>query len=259
MVNAIRGLLLAVGVIGALFFGTGLMTSFLNPGYVEEVAKDLIRTQVEKKTREKIGAIDSRFLAGKAAAFIKKEREEIELAKQQLTAKVPEKVAAVIAEMRNLNCECRRKIEQRTREGFEWKILAATAAQEQLTSLIRTKYMETAEKLTREFRIFTGTNTIVFALLAFAAWFKRGAGMFLIAPAIVLVVAASLTGYMYLFNQNWLHTIVFSNYLGLAYAGYMMIVFALLCDLLFNRARVTVTLLNITYRVIGSAMHAVPC
>ena len=259
MVNAIRNALLALGTMGALFFGSTFMLSLVNPGYVEEVGKEIIRTQVEKKTREKIEALDSKFLAGKAAMFIKKERDEIEFAKQQLAANVPKKVAAVIAEMRNLDCECRKKIEQQAREGFELKIATASVAQEQLTALIRTKYMETAEKLTREFRIFTATNTIVFVLLGFAAWFKRGAGMFLIAPAVVLVVAAALTGYMYVFNQNWLHTIVFNNYLGMAYVGYMTIVFALLCDLLFNRAKVTVRLLNFTFRLIGSAASASPC
>lgn len=259
MVNVVRPLLLAVGFIGALLFGAAFVTSILNPGYVEEIAKDIIRTQVEKKTREKLHAIDSRFLAGKAGAFIKQESEKIEHAKQQLIARLPEKVAAVIAEMRNLDCECRKKIEKSMRDGFELKILVATAAQEHLTTLIRTKYMETAEKLTREFRIFTGTNTLVFALLAFAAYFKRGAGMLLIAPTIVLVVAASITGYLYLLNQNWLHTIVFNSYVGMAYVGYMAIVFALLCDVLFNRARITARLLNIMFQFIGSAAHVVPC
>ena len=78
MVNVVRPLLLAVGLIGALLFGLAFVTSILNPGYVEEFAKDIIRTQVEKKTREKLHAIDSRFLAGKAGTLMKQESEKIE-------------------------------------------------------------------------------------------------------------------------------------------------------------------------------------
>ena len=119
--------------------------------------------------------------------------------------------------------------------------------------------MEISEKLTREFRIFTGANAAVFALLALAAFIKRRAGLHLVAPATVLIVAASITAYLYLFNQNWLHTILFSNYVGFAYVGYLSIVFGFLCDILFNRARVTTKLLNITFNIIGSGVQLVPC
>ena len=104
--------------------------------------------------------------------------------------------------------------------------------------------MEVAEKLTREFRIFTGSNALVFAVLALAAYTKRGAGVLLIPPALLLVIAAGIDGYLYIFSQNWLHTIVFSDYTGFAYVAYMGVVFAFLCDVAFNRGRMTVNLLK---------------
>ena len=257
--STIRILLLALGVIGALMFGGAFVASIVNPGYVEEVAKEIIRRQVEKNVHEKIESLDAKFLSNRAGNLIKAHSEEIAAAKRQLSKKVPERMASIIAEMRNLDCECRRKIEKGIREGFEWQILKAAQAQERLTTLIRTKYMETAEKLTREFRIFTGTNALVFALLALAAFIKRRAGLHLLPPAFVLLIAASISAYLYLFNQNWLHNIVFGDYVGFAYVGYMAIVFAFLCDILFNRARATTRLLNIAFNIIGSSLHAVPC
>ncbi len=257
--NTIRILLLALGVIGALIFGAAFVTSILNPGYVEEVAKEIIRRQVEKKVHEKVESLDAKFLSNKAGNLIKGHSEEIAAVKRQLIEKVPERIATIIAEMRNLDCECRRKIEKDIHAGFEWQIVKAAQAQERLTMLIRTKYMETAEKPTREFRIFTGTNALVFTLLALAAFIKRRAGLHLLPPAFVLVLAASICAYLYLFNQNWLHTIVFGDYVGFAYVGYMTFVFAFLCDILFNRARVTTQLLNATFNIIGSSLHVVPC
>lgn len=229
MVSAIRTLLLVLSTVGTVMFGAAFFASLLNAGYVEEVAKGIIRHQVEKKVNEKIDALDDKFLSTKAGALIKKHAGEAEAARQQLKEKVPERIAAVIAEMRNLDCECRIKIANLFRDGFESQIARAVQIQERLTSLIRTKYMEVANKLTREFRIFTGTNALIFALLGVAAFFKRGAGPHLVLPALVLVLAATVTGYLYLFNQNWLQTILFSAYVGFTYILYLSIVFALLC------------------------------
>ena len=256
MVATIRTLLLVFSAVGTVLFGAAFFASLLNAGYVEEFAKDIIRHQIEKKVHEKIDALDDKFLSTKAGALIKKHAEEAEAVRRQLKEKVPERISAVIAEMRNLDCECRKKIENRFRDGFESQIARAFQAQERLTSLIRTKYMEIAEKLTREFRIFTGTNALIFALLGIAAFFKRGAGLHLALPALALVLAATVTGYLYLFNQNWLHTILFSDYVGFTYILYLSIVFAFLCDVLFNRARVTTQLLS---SIGNSSIQALPC
>lgn len=257
--NAIRTLLLALGAIGSAVFGFLFVTSVVNPGYVEHVARNAIRYQVEKKVHEKVESIDARFLSSKAAVLATKYGQEVANTRQQLKEGLPERIAAVIAEMQNLDCECRRKIENSIRAGFEWQIASATQAQEQLTRLIRSQYMETAEKLIREFRIFTGSNALVFALLGIATFVKRGAGLHLVPSATVLAAAASLASYLYLFNQDWLHTILFNDYVGFAFVGYVAAVFAFLCDVLFYRARITTWLLNGLLRAIGSALEMAPC
>lgn len=257
--STIRTFLLLFGVIGTLLFSVAFVTSTLSPGYVEELAKDIIRRQVESKVHEKIESLDAKFLSGKAGNLIRSHSEEIAIVKRQLEEKVPERIASVIAEMRNLDCECRSKIESNLRAGFEWQIAMASQANERLTMLIRTKYMETTEKLTQEFRIFTATNALVFALLSIAAFIKRGASIHLLPAALVLVVAASITAYLYIFNQNWLHTIVFSDYTGFTYVAYLSIVFAFFCDILFNRARITSRFLNVTFDIAGSSLQVVPC
>lgn len=255
----LRNSVLALGVIGCLFFSLLFITSIVNPGFVEQVAKDVIRYQVELKVREKVEAIDSHFLTKKAEAFAKGHAEDISVAKRQISEQLPARIAAVIAEMGNLDCECRTKIETSIRDGFEWRILSASQAQERLVSLIRTKYMETASQLTREVRIFTGSNALVFALLIVSVLVKPKAGLHLLPSAVVLLVAASATGYLYLFNQNWLHTIVFNDYVGFAYLGYLGVAFAFLSDILFNRARVTTEVLNLALNAVGSAVSVVPC
>ncbi|MEP7156967.1 MAG: hypothetical protein ABI905_14405 [Betaproteobacteria bacterium] len=257
--TSIRSILLVVGLFGAIIFTAAFVTSLLNPGYVEEVAKEIIRQRVETKTRETIHALDEKYLSGKAGNLVKSQAGDIAFIRRQLEENLPQTLATVIAQMRNLDCECRRKIETRIRDGLLGSIASAVHSQEKLTTLIRTHYMATAEKLTREFRIFTGTNALVFMLLALAAAWRRSADVQLLLPATLLVVAASVTAYLYLFRQNWLHTILFNDYVGLAYIGYMAVAFALLCDVLFNRARVITSLLNAFFNAIGSSFSLLPC
>lgn len=64
-------------------------------------------------------------------------------------------------------------------------------------------------------RIFSGTNALVFLLLALIALAWKRRGVQLLAPTVVLVGAAALTGAIYLFNQDWLQTISLNDYVGL--------------------------------------------
>lgn len=250
---------LAIGTVGFVFFALAFLASIASPGFVENVAKTVIRYEVEKQVHEKVEAIDTHFLSKKAEVFAKTYADDITQTKRQLAQQLPTRIAEVVAEMQNLDCECRKKIETNIREGFEWRITSASLAQERLTTLIRSKYMETANQLPREFRIFTGTNAVVFALLLVAVLLKRQAGLHLLPSAVVLLLAATVTAYLYLFNQNWLHTLVFSDFVGLAYIAYLGGAFALLCDIIFNRARVTAEVLNALLNAVGSAIQVVPC
>jgi hypothetical protein len=111
----------------------------------------------------------------------------------------------------------------------------------------------------REFRIFTASNAIAFALLVAITLIRRAATLQLFLVALVVVGAVMVTGGLYLFNQNWLHTIVFGDYVGMAYAAYLAGVTLLFADVVFNRARVTTEIVNIVLEAIGSAARAVPC
>ena len=51
--------------------------------------------------------------------------------------------------------------------------------------------------------------------------------------------AVTATSAIYLLNQDWLHAVVYSDYVGFAYLGYLALASALLADVVFNRARAT--------------------
>jgi hypothetical protein len=251
--------LLLVSMVGTMVFGTLFVTSILNPGYVEVVAKEIIRREVEKSIHAKIDALDASYLTGKATALLKRQQAEIETARQLLEAKLPRLLATVIANMQYLDCECRRNIEKNIRIGVETYIAGIVEAQKKLTILIQARYMDVAQKLVHEFRIFTGTNALVFALLGLGAFVKRSAGLQLIPPALVLIASATITGHLYLFSQNWLQTILFNDFAGSMYVVYISVVFAALCDITFNSSRITLSLLRAIGEAFQNAFQVIRC
>ena len=233
-----RKLALVFGILGWLVFGTLFALSYAKPTFVEQTTKDAIRYRLQTLTQGKIDSLDDYVLIGHARSLLGSQAGELERLKQLLADKLPEKLSAVIAQMRNLDCECRRITEERIRDSMNWRIASLTQMQQQLTSFIQVKYMDTVAQLVREFRIFTGSNSLVFLLLVVAALVRRRAKIQLLLPVIVLTLAAGMAAYLYLFQQNWLHTILFSSYVGWFYLVYIGIIFALLCDIIFNRCRV---------------------
>jgi hypothetical protein len=73
---------------------------------------------------------------------------------------------------------------------------------------------------------------------------------------VILVCSAGVVGWFYLFQQNWLHTIVFSNYVGMSYFAYLAAPVLLIGDVMLNRGRVTAHLLNAGSSVAGSPHRA---
>lgn len=255
----VRRLAMALGALGCMFFSFAFVVSFASPNFVEQVAKQVIRHEVEKRVREKIDALDESFLLGQAQVLARGQSERIAQAQRALAQQLPEQVSRVIAEMADLDCECRKKVEFGVRGGLEGEVANASVIREKLAVLIRTKYTETARQVVREFRIFTGTNALVFALLVAAVLFKPRAGLHLLPSATLLLTAALVTGYLYLFNQDWLHTLVFNDFVGWGYLAYLGGAFALLGDVVLNKARVTTEVLRLVLDAAGSAVEVVPC
>lgn len=254
-----RRLLLSLSFLGAALFGAAFAISFLNPLMVERVARDVIRIEVERRVGEKIEVLSTSRIVALGQKALGKTDAELESAKRELAAGVPRKVVEVVGAMLNADCECRKRMAEAATRTHEERITHLGQVRERLAGLVETAYASVAANLMKEFRVFTGSNAAVFALLWLVTFFRRGAALQLMLPAVVLMGAVALTGGIYLLNQNWLHTILYSQYLGLAYAAYLGLAVVFLADVVMNRARVTTRLVNAWLQVMGSAVQAVPC
>ncbi len=250
-----RILVATVGFGGALLFGAAFVASYARPAFVEALAANVIRAEVEDRVRERVTALEGSPLAGIAAVVAQRNAEEIARVRRRLADTLHAEVARIAAEMRDPECECRGAVAGMAAGLDDWRGLVLSQASERLTALIRLKYMEVSAGLTREFRIFTAANALVLLFLGFAVVVRRNARLHLLPPAALLVCSAFVVGWFYLFEQDWLHTILFNDYVGVWYFAWVGAAFLFVCDVMFNRARVTAQLLNVG----GSTVSALPC
>lgn len=251
------------GLIGLLLFGSAFLLTYGVPDSVEKVAESFIKNKVEEKTNEKIDSLGTAAKNNKlvrmAGKLFNNQEKEIDELKQKLKSKAHEKLAAVIAEMRDLSCECREIHAQRIKEGYIYKISLLESANAKLVDFMKTKYMEVVDNLKSDLRIFTGSNTIIFLFLIFLSFLNPKAISLLFLPGTLLFISTIICSYFYLFEQNWFFTLIYNDFLGYGYLGYIGMLFLFLSDIAFNKGRVTCEILNGVFHAIGSVAEVSPC
>lgn len=230
----LRYVILLFAAAGTLACGAAFTLSYAKPAWIEHIAKEIIYQQVTSQVNEKIDALNNTTFAVNIRIVTGKLQEQI---RQDL----PERITAVIAQMQNPDSEYRNLTPQQIHSDNEWHFSftpSLTQLREKLNEFIRAKYTEALTHLHREYRIFTGTHTLVFACLVATLLIYRSYKIQLLPLAFLLFIASLINAYLYIFQQNWLHTILFSDYTGFAYITYMCIIFASLCDLVFYKGRI---------------------
>ncbi len=254
-----RTALLALSLLGTLLFGSAFALSFLNPLLIERAAREVVRIEVERRVGQKIDELSDARVVALADRALRKTETDLERTKQAIRNEVPTKVANAVADMLKVDCECRRRLVENARRYESERLSSLTQVRERLSGLIESAYASVRNDLLREFRIFTLSNAVLFVLLGLVTLVRSGAALQLLAPATALVGAMVVAASLYLFGQNWLHTIVFGAYVGWAYAAYLAATALLLGDVLLNRARTTTLLLNALLSAAGSAAVLLPC
>ena len=255
-----------IGAVGVILFGFFFGLTYGVPGYVEEIGKDFIKQELQDRTNEKIDRLADLDLSSSnnkvvklAGKFLQRNEAQIARLQGDLKNNLHVKLAAVIAEMRNLDCECRKKYEKWFEDGAKSQIASLQKMNEKLQDFMKGKYMQVANELKRDVRIFTVSSAGIFLLMLLVSFLKPRAVAHLYLPAILLTISTLVIAFFYIFEQNWLMTIIYSNYWGFAYLGYIGILFLFLCDIVFNKARVTTEIINAILSAIGSAGSVLPC
>jgi hypothetical protein len=234
-----RMALLLLCMLGTLIFGAAFVLSFTNPVTIERAARELMRIELERQVGQKIDSLSNTRIAKLAEGALLKLNSEIKTVQRNLRDEVPQKVANIIANMLNADCECRKRLVANAIAAEELHFGALKKMRAKLDGLIESTYAKVSAGILRELRIFSAINATAFLFLGLLTLRRQQHCRQLMLPAIVVLGAVGISISCYLFNQDWLHTLVFSDYLGYGYAAYLLIVALLLADIAFNRARVT--------------------
>jgi hypothetical protein len=255
-----------IGLLGVTLFIPLFVFTFADPHLIEKSGKVFIEWKLKVETNKKIDSIRlpkpgklEKLLGAKADALRAETEQKIEQVKQQLKSDAPAILAAQLAKLRNLDCECRKKWEKRIRMSVKSKLVSLETEKSRIIDFSHAKYMEIVRKLTMDVRVFLGANSIVFIFLLMVSFLKPRAVKHLFLPGGLMLGSTAICSYFYIFNQNWFYTILYNDYTGFAYVGYLAFVFAVLCDIVFNKARVTTEIINSILQAIGQVASLAPC
>ncbi len=254
------GIISASGAVLFIFF---LALTFHTPEWVEEFAADFIAKEVPDRVDAAIDSVQppsgASALSRAASAIYASNEEKIEAYRENLREKVHDRMADAIAEARDLDCDCRDKWAQWLQDGTHTEIRLLQRANQGITDFIQSTYARVVVDLKRDIRIFASANALVFLSIVSLVIWKPQVSLQLFVPGILAIVATLVCSYFYIFEQNWLLTIIFSEYLGFTYLAYLAVVFAFLCDIVLNRARVTTQIVNAALDAVGAVASAAPC
>lgn len=252
------------GLAGFALFAFVFVLTYRTPEWVETFARDYVEQQVRDRIEARISALAPAPAEGALGELARELYElnagRIEQLKSQLENRANDLFRVALDQVRELDCECRARIEQWWTDMNAVQLAILVTDNQRILRIIQDGYMGVVEELRAEIRIFASTNAACFLLLLLVSFVKPAASRHLLFPGALLLVATSFCIGMYLFEQNWLLTIIHGDYLGWACAAWLGVAFLLLCDVALNRARLTCRLVNSAIESLGGAVVALtPC
>src|SRR5690349_2439155 len=237
-----------IGAAGAILFAFFFALTWHTPRWVEDFAAGYIEGRVAEKLDTVIDGLGAPTgngaLSRYAAELYRQNEQKIAAYKELLKRDIREQLALCIPQVRALSDEWRGKLESRVRDGATLSIGELQLDNSRLVALIQSGYLAVVADLTHDIRIFTASNAIAFLLLLLVSFLKPGHVRELFVPGVLLAISTLVCAWLYVFEQDWLMTIVQGSYLGLAYAAWLGVSFLFLCDVWLNRARVTARVLE---------------
>lgn len=250
----------SLGVLGLLLFLPLFILTFINPNKIENSAKPFIKWKLNIEVNKKIDSFTilksknkNTFLGKVGNKFSTITNNKLEKLKEQLKLIASRSIIKDFKAMNDKNCKCREIWNNRISEFLNLRIVSFEKAKEKLSNFTRAKYMEIVKKLIIDLRIFLGANSFVFILILLVSFLKNKSKDILVIPSVLMLTATIVSTYFYLFSQNWFYTILFNDYVGFGYIIYLLLVFSMLCDIVFNDSRILKSIINFIGNIFSSA------
>ncbi|SDD41567.1 hypothetical protein [Aquimonas voraii] len=253
------GFLKVLGFGAALLFGLAFLVSWLAPIQLESALRQVVASELRARADAGIERMRDTGLGRVAERMLASQSERIAQLKADIASGLPQRIDAVINDMLRPDCDCRQRLRISSTRGARLEIANLEHASERLKGFLQSQYRDLADTLHREFRIFTGANALVLLAVGLTAALRRRAGPLLLPSALLILTATVIVAGFYLFGQDWLRTILFSDYVGFGYVVWIGVVSVPLFDVAFNRGRFTVEVFNAILRSVGSTPSICTC
>lgn len=242
--------------ISTFMYGAIFVYSYTSPQSIEKHASGFIKTQIEKKTREKIDNFGSKYKDNKlinlSKQVLKKQNAKLQAYKLALQNKLHTTIATIVTSMQNADSERRERYSTLFKGIIISNITKLSLATQNLKEFMHHKYMYIVQNIISDFRIFAGSNFFILLIL-FILLFTKPDNINQINLLVGLMfISIFISSYLYIFEQNWFYTVIYSDFIGFLYFGYLGIVFLLLLDIIFNKAHITTTIVDFILNAIGS-------
>ncbi|MEO0883652.1 MAG: hypothetical protein AAFY34_13125 [Pseudomonadota bacterium] len=261
--NRIRQINLLLTLSGALVFAGLWAYVRFAPEDFDQRTRDFAISKIENKVDEGISDIAQSEtvdrvseLAGRFSDSLQAKVDEYRFSLDQGIDVV---IADILAAACRLDCERREQARQAVEATFESAIARYGFAIERVESLVVGEYDDVMNELRFDLGIFSGSNAIALLFALLLSIFRGRAAKHLLPIALTLTGGTLLMIYWYVFGQDWVMTIIFSDYWGWAYSWFLAILCALMIDIAANRARITSFLFNGIGNAFGSGFSFAPC
>ena len=249
--------------LGVVVFAMGLLFLDRAPDKFGQLVQNYAVSEVSDRFQEQVVRFEQEErlegLKSLARDLSDQLAKKIELRQAALKLGGDEFVANVLTAHCQIECGKREEARELVRSFFEAELVAVQHQKEQIERFILKEYDDVLSELRRDIQIFCVSNLIAFLFALGLAVFKGRASVHLLPISLLLSVATGIATYFYVFGQNWVLTILFNNYWGWSYLGFICFLFLLLIDIALNRARITSFVINLFCNVLGAAFSVLPC
>lgn len=259
----IRFVNLCLTLLGAVTFAALFAYIAFAPSDFDQRTRDFAISKVQDKVDEQLGGLANSDLANKASDLAGRVSDRLQArvdnARNSLDSGMDVFIADVLAAACKLDCERREQAETAIREFYESSIIRNSKALDRLKGVIEGEYDSIMGELRADLKIFSGSTAIAFTLAFGLALFRGRAAAHLLPISMVLTLSTLIAVVWYVLGQDWVMTVLYSDYWGWGYAGLIAGLVILMIDIGVNEARITSGVFNAIGDVIGNGFTFVPC
>lgn len=256
---------------GAILFGTLFGLTYKDTQWFEDSAKEWVAQEIERRIQMDFPMLfpdrKEKPSNGMLNKLKDKLHERVKNLREKLFSDLPDQIAVEIAQW----CTCRLKIEDKEaaqrkfdeiRISVRQDIIAdikenikiKTIGLENVKALIKGHYIKIIEQLLKDFRIFSGSNVLIFLSILILSLIKTEHEKALMAAGGLVTCGTLASIAIYLFNQNWFHALLFNDYMGWGYLVYVATITGFLADVIFNKGKISIEVVMAILTVLAMAL-----